>query len=379
VALAVVLACGYPSARERPRDQDPSSRARLLQKAEQALTLGPFSVMQKSRVPPSGNKHDFVSIAPYWWPDPSKPGGLPYIRRDGEVNPESRLGGDDQAFDAMETAARLLAEAYRETGEERFAARSALLLRTWFLDPATRMTPHLDYGQAVPGHNNGRGAGIIATRRMAWIIEAERMIAPSRSWTEADRNGLQAWCASYITWLQKSRNGREEAGARNNHGTWYEVQLVAMLLYTGRPAEVRALLEGRVQKRLADQIEPDGRQPRELARTRSWSYSVMNLEGWFTLARLGREAGVDLWNVRTSDGRSLRAALDYLVKFVRDGSKWPYQQITSFDGGPLVPLLREAAVEWRDASYAALADRLSGGPTATGHDRSAASPARWQR
>jgi hypothetical protein len=105
----------------------------------------------------------------------------------------------------------------------------------------------------------------------------------------------------------------------------------------------------------------------------------MNLEGWFTLARLGREVGVDLWNVRTSDGRSLRAALDYLVKFARDGSKWPHQQITSFDSGPLVPLLREAAVEWRDASYAALADRLSGGPPATGHDRSAASPARWQR
>ncbi len=278
------------------------------------------------------------------------------------MNPESRNGFDDHALDAMHEAAWLLARAYRENGDERFAARAALLLRTWFLDPATRMTPHLDYGQAVPGHNQGRGAGIIATRRMVWIVEAARTIAASSSWTSADRQGLEAWCSSYITWLQTSRNGKEEAGARNNHGTWYEAQLVAMLLYTGRSAEARGLLETRAQARLADQIEPDGRQPRELARTRSWSYSVMNLEGWFTLARLGREAGVDLWRGRTRDGRSIRAALDYLVPFADDGSKWPHQQITPFDARPLVPLLREAAVEWSDGTYAELADRLGGRP-----------------
>ena len=58
--------------------------------ANVALTEGPFSVMDKKRVPPSGDKHDYLSMGPYWWPDPSKPNGLPYIRRDGEVNPETR-------------------------------------------------------------------------------------------------------------------------------------------------------------------------------------------------------------------------------------------------------------------------------------------------
>lgn len=374
--LAVVLACGNASAREHPGPQDPDGRAQLLREAERALTLGPFSVMQKSRVAPSGNKHDFVSFAPYWWPDPAKPHGLPYIRRDGEVNPESRLGADDQAFSVMQAAVRLLATAYKETGEERFAARAALLLRTWFLDPATQMTPHLTYGQAVPGLNDGRGAGIIATRHMAWIIEASQTIAASPSWADADQKGLKAWCASYATWLQTSRNGMEEAGARNNHGTWYEAQLVAMLLYTGRPAEARARLESAAQKRLAAQIEPDGRQPLELARTRSWNYSVMNLEGWFALARLGREAGVDLWNARTRDGRSVRAALDYLVMFADNGPKWPHQQITPFDVGPLVPLLREAAVQWRSPAYAALADRLGAGHPPQARERSSTASAR---
>ena len=355
--LVVAFTCLQGTAAARPRGQAQDTRSQLLANAEKALTSGPFSVMQKTRVPPSGDKHDFLSIAPYWWPDPSKPGGLPYIRRDGEVNPESKEGTDDTAFSVMQSAALVLARAYTESGQERFAARAALLLRTWFLDPGTRMNPHLNYGQAVPGHNQGRGAGIIATRRLVNVVDAARILATSKSWSADDRRGLEAWCAAYAAWLLTSPIGREEESTLNNHGTWYEAQLAALLLYTGRPADARARMETRVEERLASQIEPDGRQPKELERTRAWSYSAMNLEGWFTVARLAREAGVDLWGYRTRDGQSIRAALDYLVTFA-DGAKWPYQQITTTDRGELIPLLRDAAVEWKDPSYAALADRL---------------------
>ncbi|MBU3744411.1 MAG: hypothetical protein FGM61_07670, partial [Sediminibacterium sp.] len=51
----------------------------LLKKANRALTYNPVSVMQKTEVPPSGSKHDYMSIAPYHWPNPSSPNGLPYI------------------------------------------------------------------------------------------------------------------------------------------------------------------------------------------------------------------------------------------------------------------------------------------------------------
>ena len=334
-----------------------AARAGRLRDAEKALAVGPFSVMQKTRVPPSGDKHDFLTLAPYWWPDPTKPGGLPYIRRDGEVNPESKRDTDDGPFGQMATAVTRLAEAYRDTRDERFAARAALLLRAWFLDPATRMNPNLDYGQGVPGRNTGRGAGIITTRHLVGVVDAARWLAASSSWTRTNREGFQSWCTAFAAWLQTSRNGREESAATNNHGTWYDAQLAALLLYTGKGDEARTRLE-KAKRRMAAQIEPDGRQPRELERTRSWSYSVMNLEGWFTVARLAKETGVDLWSFRTDDGRSLRAALDYLVPFAAGAATWPHRQITPFRWEQLAPLLDEAANAWKRDAYGALAARL---------------------
>jgi hypothetical protein len=338
-------------------DRQDAGRAAVLRTAEQELAAGPFSVMDKPRVPPSGDKHDFLSLAPYWWPDPLKPGGLPYIRRDGEVNPESKQGTDDVPFGRMTEGVATLAAAYRETKDERFASRAALLMRVWFLDAATRMNPNLDYGQGVPGRSTGRAEGIIATRRLVAIVEAARSLEASPSWTAADREGLRAWCAAYAGWLKTSPNGRAEAEAENNHGTWYDAQLTALLLYTGAQDEARARAEA-AKQRLASQIAPDGRQPRELARTRSWSYSVMNLDGWFTLAGLADEAGVDLWHYRTGDGRSLQAALDYLVPFARRAAPWPHRQITPIDHAGFVSLLERAALGWGDDRYRALAGTL---------------------
>jgi hypothetical protein len=359
VLTACLVAPGAASRANLGRQSaDSTTRQQIVRAAEEAMALGPFSVMQKARVPPSGDKHDFISLAPYWWPDPSKRDGLPYIRRDGEVNPDSKRGVDDGAFDQMHDTVVALVGGYQATGEGRFAGRAALLIRVWFLDPATRMNPNLTYGQAVPGINDGRGAGIIATRRLVTLLDAVRALAASPAWTSSDKAGLASWCAAYATWLRTSRHGRDEAKTKNNHGTWYDAQLVALLLYTAKRDDARAVIEGSTKKRLAAQIEPDGRQPEELLRTRSWSYSVMNLEGWFTLARLAAEAGIDLWQYRTKDGRSVQAALDYLVPFAEGSARWPHQQITPVSTGGIAALLRQAAGVWKSDRYGTLADRL---------------------
>jgi len=115
----------------------------------------------------------------------------------------------------------------------------------------------------------------------------------------------------------------------------------------------KSVLMASKTKRIAAQIEPDGRQPLETDRTRGISYSVMNLNGLFLLATLGDRVGVDFWNYRTKEGRSIRKALDWVIPYSTGEKKWPYAQIESYNSSDLVPALLRAAAHYRDGNYLA--------------------------
>jgi Alginate lyase len=354
--------------RERVSDQNlVPAMARLERDAQQALTAGPFSVVNKEVTPPSGNKHDYMSQAPYWWPDPARPNGLPYIRRDGERNPEINKITDHREMDQMIAAVETLAFAYYLKREEVYAAKAARLLRAWFLDSATKMNPNLEYAQGIPGINTGRGIGLIETRGLTRVVDAIGLLAGAKAWTEADQRGLEDWFGGFLQWMLESQHGRDEAAAKNNHGTYYDLQVVSFALFLGRQELAKQVLEAARQKRIAAQIESDGRQPLELDRTRAWSYSVGNLDGLMLLARLGEHAGVDLWNFQTADGRGIRRALDYLIPFALGESKWDHQQLGEWQPQTLYPLLRRAALHYPEAQYRALLSKL---PQIDASDRS---------
>jgi catechol 2,3-dioxygenase-like lactoylglutathione lyase family enzyme len=344
-----------------PSERTPAQEA-LLAEADRALKAGPFSVMDKQLVPPSGDKHDYMSTGPYWWPDPTKQNGLPYVRRDGERNPEHDTSQtDSHSLQVLFASVETLALAYRETGEERYAARAAELVRVWFLKTATRMNPNLNYGQAIAGRTEGRGTGIIETRGLAALTLALAWLSQSKAWTDSDQQAMKAWFRQYLEWLLTSDNGRKEASAGNNHGTWYDVQVASLALFTGDQDLARRTVDEAKRKRIAGQIERDGRQPLELARTLSFSYSLFNLQALFDLASLGDRVGVDLWHFQTSGGRSLRAALDLLAPYVDAGKAWPHQQIHAIgleERLGLASLLRRAALIYHEPDYEALLERL---------------------
>ena len=317
--------------------------AKLERDAQKALTAGPFSVTTKGVTPPSGDKRDYMSQAPYFWPDPKRPDGLPYIRRDGERNPEIEKINNHRVKDQMEAAVETLALAWYFKGDESYAEKAAQLLRTFFLDPETRMNPNLQFAQSIPGINTGRGIGLIETRGLTRVVDAIGLLSGSKAWTTMDQKGMEKWVTEFLQWMLESKHGRDEAAARNNHGTYYDVQLVSFALFVGKQDLAKSVLEAAKQKRIAVQIEPDGRQPLELERTRAWSYSIGNLDGLMQLARLGESLGVDLWNYQTHDGRSIRRALDFLAPFAVGEKKWTYQQLGQWPPQMLFPLIRRAS------------------------------------
>ncbi len=333
---------------------------RLLDDAAKVITQKPRSVLDKKQGLAGIDPHAYVSYAPYFWPNPDKPDGLPFIRKDGKRNAAQVALGDENNAGAIKRAAcnLILADYFKSNPE--YVKHAALLLRTWFLDPKTRMLPHLDNGQAIPGGVLGRKEGAIEWRDLTTVLLCLELLDKSPVWSVDDQKAMRVWLSDYYTWLTTSKIGVAEKKAGNNHGCWWDVQATALALYLGKTDDARAIAEEFKTKRIVEQLQPDGTLPRELARADSWGYSTFNLTAMCAMADYAKRVGVDLWGYKTTDGRSLRGALEYLIPFA-DGSKpWPHENDPTHkvDGSKLVlPLLR-ASQAFGEPSYTERAKTL---------------------
>lgn len=314
----------------------------LLQEADRALAEPLFSVTAKTLTPPSGDKRDYMSLAAYWWPDSEKPGGLPWIRKDGRVNPASKDDRSDGTRLARftETVWTLALAGYL-SGRADYSERAMAQIRYWFFNPATRMNPNLTYAQGIPGRDEGRGNGILDGRYFATrLIDSLLLLRQAGGWTALDEHRMRQWLESYLDGLLHSAPGEREAAAANNHGSWYALQVAGIATYLGRDAVVQDMI-ALMQSKLDAQLAANGAQPQELRRTRSFHYSYFNLQAATLMAVLAQRQGVDLWRYRTAQGSSLLTALDFMAPYVVAGRTWPYPSLDRV-GVRLVPLLIRA-------------------------------------
>lgn len=354
---------GLTIAKQRTQQNDESLKpamAKLRREADRALISAPLSVTRKDSAAPSGDRHDYMSLAPYWWPNPNAPNGLPYVRRDGKINPERDTIADRQNLENTVAWVKTLALAYYFTAKEDYAKHATTMLQVWFLDPVTKMNPNLKYAQGIPGRNAGRAAGIVESHNLPDLVDAVGLLAGSAAWSQTHQRQLQSWFTAFLTWLLKSTEGRAEAQAENNHGSWYDVQVASFALFTERKDLARGVLGETARKRIARQINPDGSQLLELARADSWRYSLFNLEALFEAAALGDHLAMDLWNFETADKRSIRRALDWLTPFATGDKKWPFREQSVWRPERLGPLLQRAALRYQEPSYLAALGKISG-------------------
>jgi len=290
-----------------------------------------------------GGPHDFFSQADYFWPNSKNPDG-PYINRDGESNPNNfnehrkvmiRLSVEMPAL----TAAWMLLRRKDPAKAKTYGERAVAYLSAWFVDPATSMNPNLEYAQGVHGVSTGRNYGIIDTLHLVEVARAATVLGDD-VFPAAIRKAVKAWFASYLHWLKTSEKGVKERDTLNNHAVCWALQAAEFAKFLG-DEETREQVRTQYKTIfLPNQMGLDGSFPKELARTKPYSYSIFNFD---VMAGLCQSLEVatetsheDMFAFKLPDGRGMCKAGEFLWPYLKDKSSWPYKHdVQHFESLPV--------------------------------------------
>lgn len=310
---------------------------KLIHEAEQILGERATSVVDKPdyKVAKSGDKHDFISVSKYCWPNPNTADGMPWVYIDGIINVENFSKDDAVRQDKMCDNVAKLCIAYFFSRDNRFAEKAQELARVWFIEPSTRMNPNLTYAQVIPGTDNDMGhpPGIIFGRVYINFLSGLSLIKSSPAYTKDFEDGIKKWFGEYSHWLTTSDAGIVESKFPNNHSIAYDEQLLASALFTGDEATARDIVSNFFPLRVAAQVEPDGRMPHELNRNRALGYSAFNVMHLLEMCQMARDIHPTLYWQKTEDGRCIGVSIEFLASYLGKtvDEFAPYQQIDDWD------------------------------------------------
>ena len=339
-------------------------RERIMKAAALAMKLEPVTITTFLAKLSEGGINDFYSNGDYWWPNPKKPNGLPYIKKDGETNPEN-FGKHRLALKALRDGVAALAAAYKLTGDERYVTKATELVKVFFLDAKTRMNPNLQYAQAIPGVSPGRGIGIIDALHLIEIPLAVKTLENSKSFPKESGAELRLWFGKLANWMVDSKNGKEEAAAKNNHAVAFYLQLA---VYADFVNDAEKLKECRRQYKeifIGKQMSADGGFPLELSRTKPYGYSIFQLDNMAMLCQVLSTKEDNLWEFKASDNRGISLGLVFLYPYLEDKLKWKLKpDVQAWEGWPArQPALLFAGVALGEQRYLDLWKRLPADPT----------------
>lgn len=280
-----------------------------------------------------------------------------------------------------------LAAAQKITGEQRYADSAAAMLRTWFLAPATRMSPALDYAQVPlgtprptvaaaqapsarptlgeelaaadsprtrppspnanpqPQHTTSPGAtrqgsytGVIETLPFVEVVRAIPFVAAAGALSPQEVAGLRAWFSSYLTWLTQEQDTGPRLAAlardsKDHNATSWLLQVAAYRLFTAPDtsepaAEDRSFTELRHRFRsvtLRSQVSAEGNFPHEVSTANPYRNSLFNLDMLACLCLLLSTRFENVWDFQLQDGPGMRGAIAFHYPFMVYPARWPYR------------------------------------------------------
>lgn len=335
-----------------------SAYKKLLRTADKLLQIKNPTVINKTINPPTGNKHDYLSISRYWWPDIEKKDGLPWVRIDGKTNPDTQTDAvDRQRLGLMGKSVWKLSLAYYFTDNEKYSKKAIGMIDTWFINSETRMNPHLEFAQSVPGNPKRRTSGILDGRSIVmYVPDAIKILNISKHWSVNYQTETTKWLTDYLTWLTKSELGIKGSKQKNNHGSWYKFQVASLALYLDDTTLVKEMVT-LAQLSLDSMLDSKGGQTHELARSRSYFYSCFNLQALTNIADIGDKVGMNMWEYESKDKKSLSLAIDYLTPIV-NGEKWNHDTLKKIDFKGLIPIISKASKKVDSEEYMYLLSKI---------------------
>lgn len=335
----------------------------VMVQAEWAMRQQPITITAQSSARSIGGKHYFYSEGDYWWPDPKDP-SAPYIQKDGLTNPDN-FTAHRLAMIRFSQIIGALASGYKLTHQAKYIKQASLHLRAWFTNPETLMNPDLQYAQAIKGLTTGRGIGIIDTIQLMEVVQGLMAMEGDPAMDKTLAEQVRNWFRQYLTWLTNSKNGLEEKAAKNNHGTCWTMQVACFARFTKNKALMDTCINRFKNTLLPNQMAADGSLPLELKRTKSYGYSIFDLDAFATLCQILSTPENNLWDFYTADGRGIKKGVEYLYPYLFDKSKWPFQHdVMYWDEWPVAqPSLLFAAFAYQNNRWFSTWKSLSHNPT----------------
>lgn len=335
---------------------------RVVTAARRYLADPPVTITSFPATRSAGSLHDFYSQADYFWPNPKNPTG-PYINRDGQSNP-ANFDEHRRVMVALSIRMPALTAAWLLTGNKQFASRASDHLRAWFVTPATRMNPNLMYAQAIQGVNTGRSIGIIDTLHLVEVARAASFLGPNQLGSH-DHAAVREWFSSYLDWLTTSDRGRQERDTKNNHATCWALQAAEFARLTGNSTVREDVYRRYREILLPNQMAPDGSFPKELTRTKPYSYSIFNFDVMTGLCQSLKELTPDPLTFTLPDGRGVCRGADFIYPYLKNKSAWKWaKDVEHFDSLPVrSPGLLFAGLACQKPDYIALWKTLNPNPT----------------
>uniref|UniRef100_A0A7S3Z7H9 Alginate lyase domain-containing protein n=1 Tax=Lotharella globosa TaxID=91324 RepID=A0A7S3Z7H9_9EUKA len=306
---------------------------RVVGNADKFVSEDPVTITSFPANNSEGGLHDYYSEGKYWFPDPENPDG-PYIRKDGETNPNNFMQ-HQEALVRFNQIGGALASAYLITGEEKYAEHFVKHVKAWYIDEETKMNPHMNYSQAVKGISPGRSTGVIDGLHMIEAARGIKVLSGSPSFPPEMEDEVIDWFRSYLDWMNTSDLGMDERKAPNNHAVNWAVQAATFADLVGDMDTIRWVQNEFKTVYLPNMQREDGAFPLELARTKPYQYSLFQLDAMSGVAQIASTEDCDLWAFEMDDGRGMKKAFDFMFPYVEDKDSWFMEpDVEYFDRSP---------------------------------------------